>query len=89
MGGVSSSNNRSLFQKISLEYRPPAERVAEAPHGERQDQRDDDQALGSGTRRRSEDRINLTPTDRKPYRHSLKSRPHKGADSAIARRGAL
>jgi hypothetical protein len=49
----------------------------------------DNDSAPSGTRRRSEDRINLTPTDRKPYRHSLKSRPHKGADSAIARRGAL
>ena len=37
----------------------------------------DNDSVRSETHRRSEDRINLTPTDRKPYRHSLKSRPHK------------
>ena len=37
----------------------------------------DNDSVRSETHRRSEDRIRLTPTDRKPYRHSLKSRPHK------------
>ena len=49
----------------------------------------DNDSTPSGTRRLSEDRISLTRIDRQPRRPSLKLHPHRGADSAIARRRAL
>ena len=49
----------------------------------------DNDSTPSGTHRLSEDRISLTRIDRQPRRPSLKLHPHRGADSAIARRRAL